>query len=151
MKSPLVSAFGLTALVAAAGVRAMATGAEVTIQLTRGQIATVVRRAAEADALVSLHASIPAPDQLRRFLSHLQDDKRYSHGTLQAMRVLAALPADGSRCHLTDVAASAELGRATAHRYLSTWAAIGVVVQDPASRGYARKIGTRTKTLRGGS
>ncbi len=69
----------------------------------------------------------------------LLDDRTLSRSALRAVLVLAALPADGSECPMSEIADTLGFGVSTTYRYLSTWLALGLIEQHPRSRRYRRR------------
>lgn len=116
----------------------MSEDGRVTISLTSTQISQVVRRASGRTGLSSMLADLEDPQALHDAVAPLLDDDAYSRSTLRALLVLAAFHPDGSERELTDVARQLELSPSTAHRYVGTWMALGLLEQDPVSRRYRR-------------
>lgn len=110
----------------------------VAIRLTRGQIHRVMQHVARSGTSVDLSALIPGPDELEERLVRALGNPNYSQSLIRAAQVLAALPADGSARELGSIARALDFSTSTAHRYLQTWVALDVVMQDGESRGYAR-------------
>lgn len=106
--------------------------------LTDAQVARVVLRAAVGQQPSRPLLTIDSLDVLRRAVLPLLDDKTYSYSTFRAVMVLAALPADGSERELTAIARTIGLSPSTTHRYIRTWAALGVLEQNPDSQRYRR-------------
>lgn len=98
----------------------------------------VVRHASGRTGLSSMLADIEDPQALHDAVAPLLDDDTYSRSTLRALLVLAAFHPDGSERELTDVARQLELSPSTAHRYVGTWMALGLLEQEPVSRRYRR-------------
>ena len=108
---------------------------EISIRLSRDQVNEVVRRAAASDGLlVGLGTGLTGGD-VHTFEAKM-DDARFSRSLLRALMVLASYPADGSDRSVSDVAKQLGMGISTAHRYTSTFAEVGVLERDPASRRY---------------
>jgi IclR helix-turn-helix domain len=107
----------------------------ITIELSKAQVNQVVRKAAADDGL-------PAPlgfglkDRGVHVSPASMDDVRFSRSLLRALMVLASYPADGTARSVSDVAKQLGMGISTAHRYTSTFAEVGVLERDPASRQY---------------
>ena len=107
----------------------------ITIELSNAQINQVVREAAEDDRLLALLGS-RLKDRDVHITDASMDDARFSRSLLRALMVLAAYPADGTARSVSDVAKQVGMGISTAHRYTSTFAEVGVLERDPASRQY---------------
>jgi len=110
----------------------------VSISLTSTQISQVVRHASGRTGLSRMLADLEDPQALHDAVATLLDDDAYSRSTLRALLVLAAFHPDGGERELTDVARQLELSPSTAHRYVGTWMALGLLEQDPVSRRYRR-------------
>jgi hypothetical protein len=110
----------------------------VTISLTSTQISQVVRNASGRTGLSTMLADLEDQQALHDAVAPLLEDDNYSRSTLRALLVLAAFHPDGSERELTDVARELELSPSTAHRYVGTWMALGLLEQDPVSRRYRR-------------
>lgn len=116
----------------------MSEDGRVTISLTSTQVSQVVRHASGRTGLSSMLADIEDPQALHDAVAPLLDDDAYSRSTLRALLVLAAFDPDGSERELTDVARQLDLSPSTAHRYVGTWMALGLLEQEPVSRRYRR-------------
>lgn len=106
----------------------------ISIELSKAQINRVVREVVEDDGLPALGRALK--DREVRVSSANMDDPRFSRSLLRALMVLASYPADGSARSVTEVAKQLGMGISTAHRYTSTFAEVGVLERDPASRRY---------------
>ncbi len=121
---------------------------EVTVTLSVQQVKTVVHQVTACSALTQLSAAaLEDPKALRSLLTPLLENNSYSQSVLRALIVLASFPADGTERELTAVAREVGLTPGTAHRYLSTWTAAGLLERDPVSRRYRRpRLATATTT-----
>ena len=119
----------------------MSKQAEVSIVLTPAQLAQVTRATSPPDrgvaSLLTTFGNLRSASQLL----DAADTSNVSHSVLRALLVLAAFPLDGSYRALADVARELETNASTTHRYVSTWLAVGLLVQDPKSRKYRRPTG----------
>lgn len=106
-----------------------------TIELSPGQINQIIGKAAEDDGLLGLLGS-RLKGRGVRVPSTSMDDVRFSRSLLRALMVLAAYPEDGSARSVSEVAKQLGMGVSTAHRYTATFAEVGVLERDPASRRY---------------
>jgi response regulator of citrate/malate metabolism len=113
-------------------------GIDVSIVLTRSQLAHVLREASPGQPGIA--SLVPGIDDLRSSSSLVVDSQSdgVSRSVLRALFVLAAFPLDGSSRSLTEVADDTGYNRSTTHRYVSTWLSVGVLEQDPKSRRYWR-------------
>jgi DNA-binding MarR family transcriptional regulator len=107
------------------------------IELSQAQVDQIMRDAPGAGNLSSLLRKLEEDQGLLTDLAQL--DFRYlSRSLLMGMLVLAAFPADGSYAKNAEVAARLNLNTSTAHRYVATLAALGLLVRDPGTRRYRR-------------
>ena len=60
----------------------------------------------------------------------------FSRSLLLGLALFAALPADGSYVGITGLARTLGMSASTAHRYVSTLVAVGLVERDPDTREY---------------
>ncbi len=79
------------------------------------------------------------------------DDHQWSRSVLRSVLVLAACPADGSDSEITDIARATGLSPSTTHRYAQTWAALGLIEQDPRTRRYRRVLDAGRQREPGGT
>jgi hypothetical protein len=107
----------------------------ITIELSQGQINQIVSKAAEDDGLLGLLGSGLKGREVH-VPSTSMDDVRFSRSLLRALMVLASYPGDGTTRSVSDVAKQLGMGVSTAHRYTATFAEVGVLERDPASRRY---------------
>jgi DNA-binding MarR family transcriptional regulator len=108
------------------------------IALTDGQVAQIMREASHRVHLASLLSEVDQLDALSSVAGSLLEDSKLSRSTLRALLVLDSLPPDGSERELTDIARQLDVSASTAHRYIHTWMALGLIEQDPRSRRYRR-------------
>jgi IclR family transcriptional regulator, pca regulon regulatory protein len=64
------------------------------------------------------------------------DDSRLSRSLLSGLLILVAFPADGSYMGNAEIADTLGMNTSTAHRYIQTLVAVGVVERDPNTRRY---------------
>ena len=105
------------------------------IALTKTQIAKVLREAVVdphgfSPLLAVLSASgVASPRVLGR-------SPEYSTSLARGFLVLASFPVDGSRQTIAETARTVGLSPSTVHRFVATWAAVGILDQDPQTRKY---------------
>jgi hypothetical protein len=116
----------------------VATDADVTVRLNSTQVAQVVRQASNTPGLVTLLSAVDDLRALRQAIQPLLNDAKCSHSTLRALLVLVAFPSDGSERELIDIAGALDMTPSTAHRYVRTWMALGLLEQNSRSRRYRR-------------
>ena len=108
----------------------------VEIELSAAQVDKVVRAAAGAGTMSVLLAGL---DDLRSALDagpEQLEDSRLSRSLLSGLLMLAAFPVDGSYLRNADVARMLGMNLSTAHRYIQTLVAVGLVERDPSTRQY---------------
>jgi hypothetical protein len=111
---------------------------EISITLTRAQVAEVLRKEATARPHVfSLQATLTDLPSAARVIDATHEEG-LSRSTLRSLLVLIAFPEDGSYRGLAEVSKEVGYNPSTAHRYVSTWIAVGLLEQDPRSRRYRR-------------
>jgi hypothetical protein len=118
----------------------VSTDADVTVRLTATQVAQVVRQASNTPGLVTLLAGVSDLRALRQAIQPLLKDPKCSHSTFRALLVLVAFPPDGSERELSDIASALDMTPSTAHRYVRTWMALGLLQQNSHSRRYRRAL-----------
>jgi hypothetical protein len=111
----------------------------ITIELSKTQVARVVREAGRDDGLLDLLGGIEDLVEFRATPAQL-DDPRFSRSLLRGLMVLGCFPADGAGREVTDVARELKMGASTAHRYASTLVEVGLLERDPVSREYRRAV-----------
>lgn len=116
----------------------MSADREVTIALTEGQVAAVMRLASGPTGLARLLAEMSDFDAVCSVVLPRLDDATCSRSTLRALLVLAAFPANGIERELRDVARQLALSPSITHRYIGTWMVVGLLEQDPRTRRYRR-------------
>jgi hypothetical protein len=113
-------------------------GDGVVIELSAEQVEAVVRGAAGGGSVsVLLSGRAELSEALAPALEQL-DDRRLSRSLLAGLVMLASFPADGSYLGNAQLARMLEMNPSTAHRYVSTFVAVGLLERDPDSRRYRR-------------
>jgi hypothetical protein len=115
---------------------ATSTSGTVLVELSRAQIDQVIRDASGAgnmsvllSGLSDVRAAVEAaPQQLQ--------DVRLSRSLLFGLLLLAAFPADRSYLGNAELSRMLDMNPSTAHRYVSTLVAVGLLERDPATRQY---------------
>jgi hypothetical protein len=111
---------------------------DISIRLTKRQIAGVVRRAARQEGVSSLALALRGLDRRASLLSRAKDSKDFSRTLLRALLVLSAFSPDGTKRRVTDVARQLDLTVSVTARYVATWVTVGVLERDAESRQYGR-------------
>lgn len=114
-------------------------GREVYIRLSRAQIEEVMRAAGPESAILGLLRDLGAEPQ-RQIADIAGDpmmtDRRLSRSTLTGLLVLACFSPPGTERRVSDVAEQVQLTRSTAHRFIKTFQAAGLMEQNPDTRMY---------------
>ena len=63
-------------------------------------------------------------------------DRSLSRSLIAGLLVLASFPSDGDEIGIVELARSLELNQSTAHRYVTTLAAVGLLARNPLTRRY---------------
>jgi len=116
----------------------MSEGFRATITLTSEQVLEVVRHATVQAELRKVLGEIGEPQPLQEIVIPLLGDVTLSQSTLRALLILAAFGHFDDPREITEVAREMDLSASTAHRYVRTWMALGLLDQDPVSRRYRR-------------
>lgn len=118
-------------------------GGKIVLELSRSQIAMVLRAAdasgapatllsgLEAGADSSLSASV---DELLKLAE--ADERRLSRSLLSGLLVLACFPLDGTQLGVAELARRLEMSPSAMHRYISTLVAADLLERDPQTRRY---------------
>jgi hypothetical protein len=112
------------------------TDRSVDLTLTNTQVLQVLRHGSGQAALSETLAKLDDLQTSREMLRTLLHQRSYSLSTLRALLILTAFDAAHPERELAEVAHELDLSPSTAHRYVRTWLALGLLDQDPASRRY---------------
>jgi DNA-binding MarR family transcriptional regulator len=124
-------------------------GARIVLELSRSQVARVVRAASASGAPSTLLSGLdriespPATADVDELLSLTDaDERRLSRSLLSGLLVLACFPKDGSLLGVAQLARRLNMSPSATHRYISTLLAAELVERDPDTRRYrlARKF-----------
>jgi len=108
----------------------------VRIELSAAQVERVLEVCARSGGRTDLRARLPV---VREAFAHGRaqlDDGRLSHSLLCGLLILAAMPSDGGYVSNAQIARMLGMNASTAHRYVSTLRAAGLLERDPATRHY---------------
>lgn len=120
-----------------------ANGGKIVLELSRSQIAMVLRAAdasgapstllsgLDAGADSSLSASV---DELLKLAD--ADERRLSRSLLSGLLVLACFPLDGTQLGVAQLARRLDMSPSATHRYISTLVAAELLERDPQTRRY---------------
>lgn len=109
---------------------------QISIELSQAQVDRVVREAVGGGSLSVLMSGLA---DLRGVLAANPldfNDTGLSRSLLTGLLMLAAFPTDGSYVRNSEMAALLDLNASTAHRYISTLVAVGLLERDPTTRRY---------------
>jgi DNA-binding IclR family transcriptional regulator len=81
-------------------------------------------------------ASLPASVDLGSLEAVDLNDRRLSRSVLLGLMMLAALARDGGWVALSALAPRLDMSKSTAHRYVNTLVAVGLVEQEAYTRRY---------------
>jgi hypothetical protein len=115
-------------------------GGSIYLQLSQRQVRAVLVAAAtdgptRLSGLLGHHLPGTAEvDQLLRVSENSQ--LRFSLGLLKGLLLLACVPLDGTLIGVGEVARRLDLNASTAHRYISTLLAAGLLERDDCTRRY---------------
>jgi IclR helix-turn-helix domain len=109
----------------------------VRIQLSKAQVNQIVREASGAGSLSFLLGEL---EEGRGGLADVVqlEERGLSRSLLLGLMMLASFPRDGSYVGVADTARRLQLHISTAHRYVSTLAAVGLLERDVGTRRYRR-------------
>lgn len=105
------------------------------IELSPAQVEEVIS-AASGDGDPAVVASDLGALRRALELSLRTRHPRFSSSLLQGLMMLCVLPPDGTYIRNTELARVLEISPSTAHRYVSTLAAVGLVEHDPVTHKY---------------
>lgn len=109
----------------------------VDITLSPEQVISVVEKGVDTGELGSLVSLIDPNFLTDSLLALKRNPKGLSQSTICAVQLLSMFN-DGDEHELTTLAQELGVSTATAHRYLNTWVAIGLLYRHPTTRKYRR-------------
>ena len=111
-------------------------GGRVLVELSQAQVEGVFRDAGGSPSMSVVFSGLAGVRDVLESRRALLQDARLSRSLLSGLALLAAFPADGSYVGNSELATKLGMPMSTAHRYISTLVAVGLVERDPASRRY---------------
>jgi hypothetical protein len=108
----------------------------ISIQLSKAQINDVVREVSGEKGVSGLLHALKDQRTFSTRYRALAESPRHSRSLLLGLLVLTCFPSDGTELAVTDVAQQIEMSPSTTHRYMTTLLAVGLLEQDPRTRGY---------------
>lgn len=114
--------------------------APIQIELSRAQVAQIVRSASEEDSLSALFGAMDGSHNAMAsaYERMALADSNVSATLVTGLFVLAAFPADGELMGNAEIAKALQMNPSTAHRYISTLVFAGLLHKNPESRKYGR-------------
>jgi hypothetical protein len=109
---------------------------KVMIELSPTQVDRVVRGAAESGNMSVLLSGLKDVREVLSQEPRQMDDSRLSRSLLAGLLMLACFPTDGAFLGNAEIARMLDMNPSTAHRYVSTLVAVGLLERDPATRRY---------------
>jgi Fic family protein len=106
------------------------------IELSQAQVDRVVRAASGAGTMSALLSGLADVREILEAAPERIDDRRLSRSLLSGLLLLACFPTDGTYLSNTEVARLVGMNMSTAHRYISTLVAVGLLERDPRTRQY---------------
>ena len=106
------------------------------VALSTAQVEQVVLAASDGGSMSVLLSGLG--DRRTALAARRQrlESSRLSRSLLLGLLILASFPADGSYLSVTDVARTCATSPSTAHRYISTLIAVGLLERDSGTREY---------------
>jgi DNA-binding MarR family transcriptional regulator len=117
-------------------------GGRIAIELTQTQVNEVIRGADDGGTMTVLLSALRAPDWALALQSEGGSypeqlaDRRLSHSLLSGLLVLSCFPLSGDYLGVADISRMLRMNTSTAHRYISTLLAVGLIERDPDLRKY---------------
>jgi DNA-binding transcriptional ArsR family regulator len=114
----------------------------IVLELSRAQIAQVMRTANASGAPSTLLSGLHGPDapetaDVEDLMALAEaDERRLSRSLLSGLLVLACFPVDGSPLGIAQLARRLKMSPSATHRYVSTLLAAGLVERDSETRQY---------------
>jgi|SRR5271168_135180 DNA-binding MarR family transcriptional regulator len=106
------------------------------IELSEEQVERVLRDASDAGSTSLLLSGRPQVRDALAGAGQIAEDGRLSRSLLWGLMLLAAFPADGSYVGNAEIARTLGMSMSTAHRYISTLLAVGLLERHPDTRQY---------------
>ncbi len=106
------------------------------IELSAAQVDQVLRAASDGGGLSVVLAGIKDARQALQAGSQHMQDARLSRSLIAGLLMLASFPTDGGDVGNGELARMVGMNQSTAHRYISTLVALGLVERDPGTRRY---------------
>ena len=115
---------------------------KIVLELSRAQVAKVLRAANASGSPATLLSGLHGPDSpLTADVEGLLDlaeaeERRLSRSLLSGLLVLACFPLDGATVGVAQLARRLQMSPSAAHRYVTTLLAAELVERDPDTRQY---------------
>jgi hypothetical protein len=108
----------------------------VSIELSPEQVERVLRDASGMGSMSLLVSGLPHVRDALAATGKRAEDGRLSRSLLWGLTLLSVFPVDGSYIANAEVARTLGMSMSTAHRYISTLVAVGLLERDPDTRQY---------------
>lgn len=108
------------------------------IELSAAQVDAVVRAASHGSRMLLLLSGWGDVQAARAAVRERLHDDRLCSSLLSGLLILVSFPADGSYLANAKLARSLGMNVSTAHRYVSTLVAVGLLERDAETRRYRR-------------
>jgi hypothetical protein len=108
----------------------------ITIELSQAQVDRVIRDMSGAGNVSLLLSRLADGHRLRDSSREILSDRRLSRSLLQGLSMLAAMPVDGGCIGNAELADALGMTLSSAHRYVTTLVAAGLVEREPITRKY---------------
>lgn len=109
---------------------------QVCIRLSRTQVNEVVRAAGPTSAILGLLQDLGADRRIPIVDEPTMSDRRLSRSVLAGLLVLACFTTESTERKVKDVATQLGMSPSTAHRFIKTLEAAGLLEQNPDTRAY---------------
>jgi hypothetical protein len=106
------------------------------IELSESQVNRLLREASGAGNITLALSGLSGVHDVLEVAPRLLEDERLSRSLVSGLLMLAAFPADGSYVSNAHLARTLGMNMSTAHRYISTLVAVGLLERDPTTRKY---------------
>jgi Fic family protein len=108
----------------------------IAIELSRSQVDQVIRGASQSADAASVFTNLHESSTID-IASVARTNPKLSGSLLTGLAVLGLFPRDGSELSNAHIARALNIGVSTAHRYLATLLAAGLLQRDPRTRRYS--------------
>jgi hypothetical protein len=111
-------------------------GESLSIELSKEQVERVLADAAGTGSMTLALSGLPQARAMLAGVARRGEDGRLSGSLLWGLMLLSVFPTDGSYVSNAEVAHALGMTPSTAHRYISTLVAAGLLERNPRTRKY---------------